>query len=69
MLLLIGTMERIMKYSERGMEAAKTGKGIQVKIKAQSKSSSGLAQSLGVAHTENISSMHTDSIFYIIYMH
>ena len=58
-----------MKYLERGMGAAKTGKGIQVKIEAQSKSSSGLAQSPGVAHTENISNMHMDSIFDILYMH
>jgi len=53
MLLLIRTLERIMKYLERVMEVVKTGKGIKVKIEAQSKSNLGVTQFPRVVQTKN----------------
>lgn len=37
-LLFLTISERVMKYLERGMEAQKTSKSVQVKREAQSKS-------------------------------
>jgi hypothetical protein len=69
MLSCLGTLKRIMKYLEGGVEAKKTSKDIQVKREAQSNSSSSLTQPPGPAYSKRTPRTNTNSIFDSPHMH
>ena len=63
MLSYLGTLERIMKYLERGVEVEKASKDVQVKREARSNSNLSLPRPPGLACSKTDDKGHTNSIF------